>query len=179
MIQPGTLLLASPEITSSLFRKSVILVCEHSPEGSIGVMINKPLPTQSPEEQAAIEKLKAHQITALLGGPLHPNEAFMLHNNPQLEEDSIQLGQGIYLGSLIPIDPKDTQHHMRLIFGYAGWGPSQLEKEISSGLWIPVPSTEERVFTQTEPDLQWNQILKNLGGKYRALASFPTRLELN
>ena len=178
MVQVGTLIIASPEISNGLYAKSVILVCEHSAEGTIGIIINKPLPTQSPEEKIAIERLEDHQIITLLGGPIHPDEAFMLHNNPKLKEDSVILGKDVYLGSLLPIDPEDLEHSMRLIFGYSGWGPNQLEKEITKGLWIEAKTDQEHVFF--EPlDKQWHEILKTLGGKYRALASFPTRLDLN
>lgn len=178
MVQVGSLLIASPEISNGLYSKSVILICEHSEEGSIGVIINKLLPTQSPEEKVAIEKLEDHQIITLLGGPIHPDEAFMLHNNPKLKEESVILGKDVFLGSLLPIDPEDDVHSMRLIFGYSGWGPQQLEKEILKGLWIEVKLDTKKVFF--EPlEKQWHEILKTLGGKYRALASFPTRLDLN
>lgn len=178
MVQVGSLLIASPEISNGLYSKSVILICEHSEEGSIGVIINKLLPTQSPEEKVAIEKLEDHQIITLLGGPIHPDEAFMLHNNPKLKEESVVLGKDVFLGSLLPIDPEDDVHSMRLIFGYSGWGPQQLEKEIHKGLWIEVKLDTKKVFF--EPlEKQWHEILKTLGGKYRALASFPTRLDLN
>lgn len=178
MVQVGSLLIASPEISNGLYSKSVILICEHSEEGSIGIIINKLLPTQSPEEKVAIEKLEDHQIITLLGGPIHPDEAFMLHNNPKLKEESVILGKDVFLGSLLPIDPEDDVHSMRLIFGYSGWGPQQLEKEILKGLWIEVKLDTQKVFF--EPlEKQWHEILKTLGGKYRALASFPTRLDLN
>lgn len=178
MVQVGTLLIASPEIANSLYSKSVILICEHSQEGTIGIIINKNLPTQSPEEKAAIEKLQDHQIMTLLGGPVHPDEAFMLHNNPKLKEESVVLGNDVFLGSLLPIDPEDHLHNMRLIFGYSGWGPQQLEKEISKGLWIEASLDTKKVFF--EPiEKQWHEILKTLGGKYRALASFPSRIDLN
>lgn len=178
MVQIGSLLIASPEVANNLYAKSVILICEHSEEGSIGIIINKLLPTQSPEEKVAIERLEDHQIITLVGGPIHPDEAFMLHNNPKLEEDSVVLGKNIFLGSLLPIDPDDNSHSMRLIFGYSGWGPKQLEKEIAKGLWIEAKLDTTKVFF--EPlDKQWHEILKTLGGKYRALASFPSRLDLN
>jgi putative transcriptional regulator len=178
MIKVGSLLIASPEISSGLYTKGVILVCEHSEAGSVGILINKTLPTQSPEEKSAISRLEDHQIITLLGGPIHPDEAFMLHNNPNLAKDSIELAQGVYLGSLIPMDPEDKTHSTRLIFGYSGWGPGQLEKEVTKGLWIQVPLKGEFVFS-LPLDTQWFQIIKSLGGRYKALASFPARLDLN
>jgi putative transcriptional regulator len=178
MVNIGTLIIASPEIAGGLYAKSVILICEHSQEGTIGVMINKPLPTQTDEEKNAIEKLEDHQIMTLLGGPIHPDEAFMLHNNPKLKEESVILNDDVYLGSLLPLDPDDSTHNMRLIFGYSGWGPNQLEKEIAKGLWIEAGNEAKKVFLQPIEE-QWHLILKTLGGKFQALASFPTRLDLN
>jgi putative transcriptional regulator len=178
MIQVGSLIIASPEISQGLYSKSVILVCEHSEQGSIGIIINKFLPTQSEEEKNAIAKLEDHQIITLLGGPIHPDEAFMLHNNPKLKEKSVILAQDVYLGSLLPVDPEDSIHKMRLIFGYSGWGPNQLEKEIKKGLWIEATTKADNVFS-TPIESQWQMILKTLGGKYQALSSFPSRLDLN
>ena len=178
MIQVGALIIASPEISNGLYSKSVILICEHSEQGTIGNIINKLLPTQSEEEKLAIEKLEDHQIVTLLGGPIHPDEAFMLHNNPKLKEESVVLANDVFLGSLIPVDPEDSTHNMRLIFGYSGWGPQQLEKELLKGIWIEVSNPSEHVFMTPIED-QWHMILKTLGGKYQALASFPTKLELN
>lgn len=178
MIGAGSLIIASPEIPAGLYAKSVVLICEHSEQGTIGIIINKLLPTQSEEEKLAIEKLEDHQIVTLLGGPIHPDEAFMLHNNPKLKEESVILSQDVFLGSLLPIDPEDSAHNMRLIFGYTGWGPQQLEKEITKGLWLEAPNASDNVFMKPI-DQQWHMILKTLGGKYQALASFPTRIDLN
>jgi putative transcriptional regulator len=178
MINTGSLIIASPEISNGIYAKSVILICEHSDQGTIGIIINKALPTQSSEEKNAIEKLEDHQIITLLGGPIHPDEAFMLHNNPALKNESVVLGPDIYLGSLLPLDPEDTSHNMRLVFGYSGWGPQQLEKELSRGLWIEAGNETHKVFLNPIEE-QWHLILKTLGGKYQALASFPSRLDLN
>lgn len=178
MVKVGTCLIASPEIVNSLYSRSILLVCEHSEQGTIALVINKVLPIESDEEKVAVEKLKTHQIITLLGGPMHPDEAFMLHNNPMLEKESISLADGVFLGSLLPVDPKDTTHSMRLIFGYSGWVKGQLEKEIAKGLWIEVPTTQENVFA-LPLETQWNSLAKQLKGKHKALACFPSRLDLN
>lgn len=178
MVKVGTCLIASPEIVNSLYSKSILIVCEHSDQGTIALVINKVLPIESDEEKVAVEKLKTHQIITLLGGPMHPDEAFMLHNNPKLEKESIPLADGVFLGSLLPVDPQDSVHSMRLIFGYSGWGSGQLDKEIAKGLWIQVPSTSENIFSLPLEN-QWSTLAKQLKGKYKALASFPSRLDLN
>lgn len=178
MIKVGTCLIASPEISAGMYAKGIILIVEHSEQGTVGILINKLLPTQSLEEKSAISRLEDHQIITLLGGPIHPDEAFMLHNNPKLAKESITLADGVFLGSLLPLDPEDKNHATRLIFGYSGWSTGQLEKEISKGLWIEV-KTEEKLIFSTPLDRQWFNIIKTLGGKYKALASFPSRLDLN
>jgi putative transcriptional regulator len=178
MIELGSLIIASPQIPTGLYAKSVILICEHSDKGTVGIIINKFLPAQSQEEKNAIAKLEDHQIVTLLGGPLHPDEAFMLHNNPKLQHSSMTLAQNVFLGSMLPIDQQDKDHTMRLIFGYSAWGPKQLEKEIAKGFWIQTPALSTHIFS-TPIDDQWHLILKTLGGRHQALANFPSRLDLN
>lgn len=177
MLKQGLLLIASPLIDHGLYAKSVLLICEHEEEGTIGILINKLLPVSSEVEKKAIQKLEDNQIVTLLGGPLHPDEAFMLHNNKKLKEQSIELGENVFLGSLLPLDSEDISSKVRLIFGYSAWPQGALEQEIEKGFWIPVDLNESSIFMT--PKLQYRHLLKNLGGRFKVFAHFPEKLELN
>jgi len=177
MIKQGQLFISSPLIDHGLFSKSVLLICEHEKEGTIGILINKLLPITSEVEKNAIQKLEDNQIVTLLGGPIHPDEAFMLHNNKKLKDQSIELGKNVFLGSLLPLDAEDDQSKVRLIFGYSAWTQGMLEQEIEKGFWIPVELSESNVFLP--PKIQWRNLIKTLGGRFKAFAHFPERLDLN
>lgn len=177
MLKQGLLLIASPLIDHGFYAKSVLLICEHEEEGTIGILINKMLPVSSDVEKKAIQKLEDNQIITLLGGPLHPDEAFMLHNNSKLKDQSIELGQNVFLGSLLPLDSEDVSSKVRLIFGYSSWGNGVLEQEIEKGFWIPVDLKESNVFMP--PNLQYRHLLKTLGGRFKVFAHFPEKLEMN
>lgn len=178
----GTLLIASPDIDAGLYFRSVILLCEHNATGSFGLILNKPLDIELPEEIINIKGLANPNVSIRAGGPSHPNQMMLLHANETLEGHTLQICDSVFLGGDLEFlqrsieDPKGSP--IRLCFGYCAWNPSQLEKELLIGQWFLHQGSSEHVF-HMPPERLWQSILRQMGGKYATLSMIPEDLSLN
>lgn len=180
-ITKGTLLI-STSLEKGLFARSVILLCEHNPSGSFGLIINKPLAMDFPEDLLSIESQENPNIAVLTGGNLQLNQMILVHSSPSVSDQALQLCDGVYLGGNLEFLQKEMSDsngpHIRLCFGYTAWGPGGLEKEVLSSAWFLHPGRSELVF-QTPSSSIWASILKEMGGKYASLSMIPEDLSLN
>lgn len=181
-LSKGTLLLASPEIDSGILFRSVIIICEHTPNGSFGVIINKPLEVELPEDLLNLDKKQNPHVTIRAGGPLQPTQMMLLHSSDTQSEQSLKLCDGVFLGGDLQFLQEAVANsngpYIHLCFGYTAWPPGQLEREFLSGNWFLHPGSPRHVF-QTPPDKMWQTILREMGGKYATLSMIPEDLSLN
>jgi len=181
-LNKGTFLVASPDIDSGIYFRGVILVCEHGPTGSFGIMINKTLDIDLPEEIIDLKDAANPSIQIRAGGPLQPNQMMLLHSSDTIPDQTLKVCDGVYLGGDVPFLQEAMMNpagpHIHLCFGYAGWGPGQLEREFLSGLWFIHPASAKHVF-DTPPEKSWQAILREMGGKYATLSMIPDDLSLN
>lgn len=181
-LDKGTFLVSSPDVTSGIFFRGVLLLCEHSPHGSFGILVNKPLEIELPEEIANFEQLGNPNVGIRAGGPVQTNQMMLLHSSDKTPEQTIEICKGVYLGGDLQFlqetlsDP--TGPPLRLCFGYAGWQAGQLEREFLDGGWFLCPATAEHLF-KTPPEKLWQTLLREMGGKYASLSMIPEDLSLN
>jgi len=163
-LAPG-FLIAVPQMDDPNFSRAVVLLVEHSEEGAMGIVFNRP------GEIAISDVARAHGIvvnraarTAYSGGPVQPDRGFLLHRRDDVAE-SVEIADGIYLSvstdSLRPLLEGDPAMY-RLCLGYAGWGPGQLEKEVMVGGWLTGDCSAERLF-ETPADKVWDLAIRDLG----------------
>lgn len=180
-IKKGTLLIATPEIGVDFFHRSVILVCEHTANGTFGLVLNKPLEMGLPEELLDIQTSANTNIAMRIGGPVQTNQLLLLHNSADVKE-AVSIGQDIYLGGDLEFLQNSLEcssgPSILLCFGYTGWGPLELEKDLAEGLWF-LSEVESHYIFQTPPDKLWQQVLQDKGGKYSSLTSMPDDLSQN
>lgn len=163
---PG-FLIAMPQLNDPNFRRAVILMIEHSDDGSMGLVINRAA-TLTLEELARGQELQLaaqrNHENVFVGGPVDPHRGFVLHDNPQIDEKH-ELLPGLFLSltvdALGPILSAE-QGHIRFCLGYAGWGPKQLEKEIADGSWLYTEASAQPVLN-AEPAQLWDQTLRQMG----------------
>lgn len=150
----GQLLIASPSLRGSPFERSVILMAQHSREGALGIVINKPL-----GERQIASLIEASGVGATgvdgtvrvyLGGPVSPEIGFVVHNADYRRDDTIDIDGKVAL-TPAPDVLRDIAHgkgptKSLVAFGYAGWGPSQLDDEIARGDWYNVAEEPALVF---------------------------------
>lgn len=181
-IQKGTLLVATPDIDSGLFFRSVLLICEHTPSGSFGLVINKPFDMDLPEEIIDFSSVQNPHIGLRAGGPVQTNQMMLLHTSSKIPQQTLEICKDVYLGGdlqfLQKIVANEDGPQVRLCFGYTGWGAGQLEREFLDGHWFLYPASKELLFDISSDDI-WSHILKKMGGKYASLSMIPEDLSLN
>lgn len=181
-ISKGTFLISSPEIDSGIFFRAVILVCEHSQDGSFGIIINKNLELELPDEVLNLNQLANPHVKILAGGPVQTNQMMLLHNSDAVPDQTLKVSEKIYLGGdlhFLQEAVSDTNGpQIRLCFGYAGWSSGQLEREFLDGGWFLAPGNSHHLF-ETPSEKIWQTLLRELGGKYATLSMIPEDLSLN
>lgn len=180
MLSAGQLLIAEPFLADNNFARSVILLCEHSDEGSVGFVINKPT-------QLTLGDLLPDIYTPLLGvnqgGPVQLDTLHMLHRMPGTFGGN-EVTPGVFWGGsydALQEAVMNKKYHpvdLRLFVGYSGWSPGQLEKEANEGSWLITDLSEEILF-ETDPKDMWKRAIRLLGPEYAYLANLPLNPQLN
>jgi putative transcriptional regulator len=163
-LAPG-LLIAVPQMGDPNFARSVVLLIEHSSDGAMGIVFNRPSEVAI-SDIGREQGLRVHPSAgnAFIGGPVSPERGFLLHRRTDVPE-SIKLWDGLFLSvstdSLKPLLEGDPGAY-RLCLGYAGWGPGQLEREVTVGGWLTGKVSAERIF-DTPVDKVWDASIRDLG----------------
>lgn len=183
MIQPaaGILLIADPFLKDPNFLRTVVILCEHKPEGSFGLVLNKQIEQTLGE---LISDLEGFDLPVYYGGPVQMNTIHFLHQYPDLIPDAQKIGNDIYWGgnfeslsALIKnksIDPGK----IKFFVGYSGWGDGQLSDELKEKSWLTVSATKNLVFNTSQDEI-WKGSLQHLGGDYEMMINFPIDPQLN
>ncbi|PZX56967.1 putative transcriptional regulator [Algoriphagus ratkowskyi] len=178
----GDLLISEPFLQDENFVRSVVLLCEHSDEGSFGLIINKPSILKLGELVEALDFLDSELF---VGGPVEQNTLHFIYVGDKVLDGSLSLGEKVWWGgdydSLIEklklglLDPDSV----RFFIGYSGWGSEQLEDELSDETWIICSEKlDEQTFSFTPEEL-WKSLLKNMGGEFKVIANYPLDPRLN
>lgn len=181
-IAKGTLLIASPEIETGLFFRGVILICEHSQNGSFGLVVNKALDLDLPDDLVNLSNLANPHVGIRAGGPVQTNQMMLLHTSEKIPQQTMEVCDGVYLGGDLQFLQEaltdEGGPNIHLCFGYAGWGSGQLEREFLDGQWYLHPGSRENIF-DIDSRQMWQKVLREMGGKYAALSMIPEDLTLN
>lgn len=181
-LEKGTFLIASPDIESGIFFRSVVLICEHNPSGSFGLIMNKTLSLELPEDLTSTSNMANPNISIRAGGPIQTNQMMLLHTLDKIPNQTLQICEGAYLGGdlafLQEVLADDNGPFIHLCFGYSGWGAGQLEREFLDGHWYLYPASSRHIF-YTNPERLWQTLLREMGGKYATISMIPEDLSLN
>jgi putative transcriptional regulator len=167
----GKLLIAMPGMGDPRFEKSVILVCAHSPEGAMGLIVNKPTPDLSFAsllDQLEIPRApQGRDIRVHIGGPVERGRGFVLHS-PEYRAGGATMavpggfGMTATLDVLTALANGQGPDDALLALGYSGWGPGQLEIEIGRNDWLTADAPADLVFSPDDGG-KWRAALKRLG----------------
>jgi putative transcriptional regulator len=169
----GRLLIAAPSLFD-YFRRAVVLVLEHTPDGAMGVVLNRASETPVAEAVPALAGLVEDEELVRVGGPVAPQAVVGIGDF----EDVSEAGMPV-VGSVGTLDPEvanESLRRLRVYAGYAGWAPGQLDGEIEEGSWIVDSADPEDPFR--DGDI-WSDALRRKGGGYRLLATMPADPSLN
>jgi len=165
----GRLLVATPKLEDPTFAESVLLLIEHSEEGSLAIFINRPTWVDAFAAFPELPPLASYAGTLFLGGPVAPTQLVVLLRSaaePDVESLAV-FGDVRLTADLAVLDEapfagagEDT---VRLYAGHAAWAPGQLEQELEDGAWRLVPAGVDLVFGTDPLDL-WQAVLEIEGG---------------
>jgi putative transcriptional regulator len=169
----GHLLIAAPSLFD-YFRRTVVLVLEHTPEGAMGVVLGRETETLVADVVPALAELVDDEDVVYLGGPVAPESVVALGDFEQPDEAGTQVVGS--LGTLDPDGANDSLRRLRVFAGYAGWSAGQLDAELDSEAWIVQPADAEDPFRSGDI---WSDALGRKGGRYRLMATMPADPSLN
>lgn len=180
-LSSGILLIAEPFLKDPHFMRTVVLLCEHQEEGSLGFVLNKGLQHTVDELVPELEGIK---IPVFVGGPVQADTLHFLHTCPEQIPGGVEVIDGIYWGGDFELAKsllqKDLLDHKKIRFyiGYSGWGSRQLDEEMKGKSWITAKAKKSIVFHRSPNDI-WKDSLKLLGDDYSMMINFPTDPQLN
>ncbi|MEG0455893.1 MAG: YqgE/AlgH family protein [Bacteroides sp.] len=177
----GKILISEPFLCDVTFRRSVVLLVDHTNEGTMGLIINKELPLSL---NHLINEFKyIDTIPLFKGGPICTDTLFYLHTLPDIPE-AFQVNQELYInGSFDAIkryilQGNPVEGKIRFFLGYSGWQYEQLEREITENSWMISKEKASYLLTEESKDM-WRKSLEKLGSKYEAWSRFPQVPSLN
>ena len=185
----GRLLVATPELGDGTFDRSVVLVLDHDENGALGVVINRPTPVDIADVLPTWEPLACEPGVLFQGGPVALDSALGLAVVPGGDEDVEPPGWRRVVGRLGLVDldtPPEVLSaevsRLRIFAGYAGWGPGQLEEELTYGAWYVVPADPGGFFDDAfsaTPDQLWRTVLRRQGGDLAMVSTYLDDPSLN
>jgi putative transcriptional regulator len=162
-----SLLLSMPQMHDPNFERTVVLLCHHNVEGAFGLVLNRPVTTtarvvaMSQPEQAG-----EHELEVWIGGPVEPERSWILLHDANGDDDAFRVCDGVFLSTsssvLQRIIDRSADDRTRLIAGYAGWGPGQLDAELASSAWLSMDVDLGVVF-DTPAERMWETAIRRLG----------------
>lgn len=177
------LLIALPQLDDPNFSRTVTLICRHDDEGAMGITLNRASDYHMAE---VLSQLGLDDLTGLLGqqevlngGPVHPERGFVLHSDDGREWDSTyRISEQVRLTTsrdiLAAMATGKGPSKALLALGCAGWGPGQLEEEITANAWLTVPADESILF-DLPLEQRWNSAAALLGVDLRLLTDYTGR----
>ncbi len=162
----GQLLIAMPAMNTPHFAQAVIYVCAHTPDGAMGIVLNRPL--SSPTFGDLLEQLDVtpsppiRQIELFRGGPVDSARGFVLHTADWTGDGSLMVDPDVALTASLDVlkaiaDGGGPKHGF-LALGYAGWGPGQLDREMTENAWLSAPASVDIVF-DSHHETKWHRAM--------------------
>jgi putative transcriptional regulator len=163
-------LLSMPQLMDPNFIRTVVLLCQHGEEGAFGLVVNRMVRTTGRvvvnlDPPVSTER----ELELWVGGPVEPQRSWMLVGGDTASldpEGGMQIADGLYLSTSPELLRRSLEanppERTRLVVGYAGWGPGQLEQELQASAWLMSDVDAELVFA-TPPDKMWEVGIRRLG----------------
>lgn len=167
----GKLIVAMPAMQDPRFERAVILICAHSADGAMGLIVNKPVPDLSFADLLTQLQIahgpEGRDIRVHFGGPVERGRGFVLHSGDYSGGGATTAVAG-GMGMTATLDVVQALAQGRgprqalLALGYAGWGPGQLEDEIGRNDWLTVEGGADVVFAPDDAR-KWARALQVMG----------------
>ena len=178
----GNLLIAEPTIIGDIsFNRSIILLADHSPEGSIGFILNKPLNYTINDLVPEIEAT----FKVYNGGPVEQDNLYFIHKIPDLIPNSIEISLGIYWGGdfnkVAELIAKEIikENDIKFFLGYSGWDAEQLENELKTNSWVVSENVYKNQIIEKNYETFWKEKMLEFGDSYSIWSNAPENPNYN
>ena len=177
----GKILISEPFLRDVTFGRSVILLIDHTEEGSMGLVINKQLPLLL--NDIIMEFKYIDEIPLYKGGPIATDTLFYLHTLADIP-GAFSICKGLYLNGDFEeikryiLQGNKISEHIRFFLGYSGWESEQLSNEIRENTWL-VSEEKKSYLMKSDTKDMWRKALEKLGSKYETWSRFPQVPTLN
>jgi putative transcriptional regulator len=174
-------LIAEPFLKDENFTRSVIFLCSHDAEGSMGFTLNRPFDLSLDQ---LIDNIETKNIPVMIGGPVAMDTIHVLHQMPDLITESHRINEQLYWGGnwLAVLEGlrqnKIDLNKIRFYLGYSGWSAGQLEQELQEKTWLVTDAHSDIIFN-TEVEDCWKRSLIKAGAPYSDWIRFPNDPQLN
>lgn len=180
-LNKGQLLIAKPSILNDLsFNRTVIMLCEHNSNGTVGLILNKPMDINITDLVPQINT--THLIYN--GGPVSMDSLYFIHLSPKLIPNSISIDGTLYWSGNFEVviellnSNQLSKKDIRFFLGYTGWDNNQLDQEIKTNSWLIKNNDYTNILSVTPEDFWRNELMK-CGGVYQIWANSPKDPSLN
>ena len=171
-----TFLVAMPQLQDPNFAKAVVLLCEHNEDGAMGLVVNNETETRA-SEIVDFEPPPRNDsgLEVSIGGPVDPARGWLVLSEKY--EDAVEIAEGVYLSASSDllrdlVEGNRPDCRCRFLVGYAGWGPKQLDQELTDSAWLTVPLNRHLLFDAPADDV-WELAIRQLGIDPHALSMGP------
>lgn len=161
------LLISMPQLTDPNFLRTVVLLCDHGDDGAFGLVVNRRMEEPAHEVIRPEPPLEIREDVHLYtGGPVEPFWAWVLTASGEMDPEAMRVSDGVYLAASPDLIRLALQSPpapgLRIVVGYAGWAPGQLEVELAESSWLIAPVQADLVF-ETPIDEMWATAIRRLG----------------
>ena len=184
IIEPtkGDLLISEPYLPDPNFERTVVLLCEHDENGTLGYVLNKKSQLTVSD---LVEEAEGVDTNVFIGGPVQKDSLHFIHRMPEMANKDKEILPGVYWDGdfndlLLKINTQQIDtNDVRFFLGYSGWSPGQLMEELAQKSWIVCKGVGPSIVFDTVPEDMWRTVLKRMGGKFKMIASYPVDPRLN
>jgi putative transcriptional regulator len=178
----GQLILAAPALKDPNFDRTVVYIAEHSEEGAMGLVLNRP--SEAPVADAIPDLgwvAETGDELVYVGGPVAPNGVIVLAEWSDPSQAVVLVDDDL---GFLPGDVEDADalaaavRRARVYAGHAGWGPGQLEEELAEEAWIVESPLRDELFSD-DPEGLWSAVLRRKGREFALLSTMPPDPSLN
>lgn len=180
--EKGDLLISEPFLPDPNFERTVILICEHDENGTVGFVLNKPALVGLEE---VMNDMSGVHADLFVGGPVQQDTLHFLHKCDELKENANHVIDDIFWGgdferltTMINTQQLDSSE-FRFFVGYSGWSEGQLLNELKEKSWIVFKNASSQLIFDSDAKDLWKVVLEQMGGKFKLISKYPTDPRLN
>ncbi len=174
--EPGRVLVSEPFLNDTFFTRSVVYLCDYSPEGSFGFVLNNFMDVDIRE---LIPDFPDVDVRVSIGGPVDKSNLFYIHCLGDEIPNSQKIAGDLFIGGTfdsvkeILKQNKSNAKFFRFFIGYSGWDKGQLESELKEKSWVVLKNfSDDQILNDTKDNL-WKDLMAKMGGKFQVMANFP------